>query len=451
MTDEPLRSPPFAYLDRWSVRAGEQLDLKASSAEAFTVRVVRLLHADVSADGPGRIEEEQSWCEVSEHPALEQKVLLGSFASSTPLPALAEAEVISVSCLAFTRLPAAGARQNVLALVSRHGEPWLSVGLGPKGEPRAHVATPRGPVQVGPEGPVLPSSTWVAFGAEVDLAANKAFFVVRRVAVAGRGATILTTKPVSSTKPRSSWGHTTLINSSATRPERLVLAALSDADIVRASPDGGEHFTGKIEGPRVDCIVSTTGSRATRSYSWDLSQDIGQPSRRSHGAERAPLRMVNAPTDAVTGHSWSGRVTDFRLDATGYGAVAFHADDLEDARWETTRAIELPAGLASGTYAVKLASADGARYVPFFVVPREHAKKARIALLMPTLTYQAYANDHVRESVEHFQGSSGEVPGAATNIEARSPRTESWGCPCTTGTWTEAASVIPRCFGPSSM
>ncbi len=197
----------------------------------------------------------------------------------------------------------------------------------------------------------------------------------------------------------------------------MVLAALSDADIVRANPDGGEHFTGKIEGPRVDCIIGTMGSRATRSYGWDLSQDIGQPSRRSDGADQATLRLVNAPTDAVTGHCWSGRVTDFRLDATGYGAVAFHADDLEDARWETTRVIELPAGLASGTYAVKLASAAGARYVPFFVVPGEHAKKARIALLMPTLTYQAYANDHVRESVEHFQGSNGEVPGAVTNIE----------------------------------
>ena len=35
MTGEPLRSPPFAYLDRWSVRAGEQLHLKASSAEDY--------------------------------------------------------------------------------------------------------------------------------------------------------------------------------------------------------------------------------------------------------------------------------------------------------------------------------------------------------------------------------------------------------------------------------
>jgi N,N-dimethylformamidase len=417
VTDEPLRSPPFAYLDRWSVRAGEKLHLKASSAEDFTVRVVRLLHADVSADGPGRIEEEQSWCEVSEHPALEQRILLGSFASSTQLPALSEAEVISVSCLTLTRLPAAGARQTVLALVSRHGEPWLSVGLGPKGEPLARVATPRGLVQVGPEGPVLPPSTWLTFGAEVDLAANKAFFVVRRVAVAGREATDRDDGASLLHQAEVELGPHDARQLSATRAERLVLAALSDANIVRASPDGGEHFTGKIEGPRVDCIMRTTGSRATRSYGWDLSQDIGQRSRRSDGAEQATLRMVNGPTDAVTGHSWSGRVTDFRLDATGYGAVAFHADDLEDARWETTRAIELPAGLASGTYAVKLASANGARYVPFFVVPGEHAKKARIALLMPTLTYQAYANDHVRESVEHFQGPSGEMPGAVTNIE----------------------------------
>ena len=254
-------------------------------------------------------------------------------------------------------------------------------------------------------GPVLPSSTWVAFGAKVDLAANKALVVVRRVVVAGDGKRDPDHEAGLLHQAEVELGQHDANHLGATRPERLVLAALSDADIVRASPYGGEHFTGKIEGPRVDCIMGTTSSRAAHSYGWDLSQDIGQPSRRSDGADQATLRLVNAPTDAVTGHCWSGRVTDFRLDATGYGAVAFHADDLEDARWETTRAIELPAGLASGTYAVKLASADGARYVPFFVVPGEHARKARIALLMPTLTYQAYANDHVRESVEHFQGS----------------------------------------------
>ncbi len=220
MTGEPLRSPPFAYLDRWSVRAGEQLHLKASSAEDYTVRVVRLVHADVSADGPGRIEEEQSWCEVSEHPALEQKVLLGSFASSTALPALSEAEVISVSCLALTRLPAAGARQTVLALVSRHGEPWLSVGLGPKGEPLARVATPRGLVQVGPAGPSyhrppgspsVPGSTWPP---------TKPYLKLGGLSSQAPGREILTTKPVSSIRPRSSWANTTLTNSA--RPGRSV-------------------------------------------------------------------------------------------------------------------------------------------------------------------------------------------------------------------------------------
>ena len=169
--------------------------------------------------------------------------------------------------------------------------------------PRCH---PPWPGAGGPAGPVLPSSTWVAFGARVDLAANKALFVVRRVVVAGPGTRNPDHEAGLLHQAEVELGQHDAHQLSETRPERLVLAALSDADIVRANPDGGEHFTGKIEGPRVDCIIGTMGSRATRSYGWDLSQDIGQPSRRSDGADQATLRLVNAPTDAVTGHSLVG-------------------------------------------------------------------------------------------------------------------------------------------------
>jgi N,N-dimethylformamidase len=416
MNDHRPESPPFAYVDTWSVKGGERIQLMASSPAPFAVRVVKLLHADVNPDGPGRLEEEQAWCEPSEHPGLEQKVLPGSLAYSAPLPALALADVISLSCLAFTRLPAAGTRQALLALVRPDGEPWLALSLGPKGEPELRLAGPGGLTAFGPAGPPLPSSSWLAFDAAVDLGANKASLDVKPAGTTGNRASLGTNAAGYLHSLEVQLQQDEAYRLSDSRPERLVVAALSHEDGVRARGDGGEHFTGKIERPSVRCLTGLAG-HGHRSYTWDLSQDIGKPSRTSDDAEKAQLRLVNAPMDAVTGHCWSGEVTDFRLDARGYGAIEFHADDLEDAGWDTTRVIQLPDGLPSGTYAVKLSSAAGTRYVPFFVLRAAGASTARVALLMPTLTYQAYANDHVRESVDHFRGPGGEVPGAVTTIE----------------------------------
>ncbi len=42
--------------------------------------------------------------------------------------------------------------------------------------------------------------------------------------------------------------------------------------------------------------------------------------------------------------------------------------------------------------------------MPFFVVPGPGQRRAKIAVLMASFTYLAYANEHVREEVGHFEG-----------------------------------------------
>src|SRR5206468_2219323 len=57
----------------------------------------------------------------------------------------------------------------------------------------------------------------------------------------------------------------------------------------------------------------------------------------------------------------------------------------------------VPEGMKSGIYAARLrAGEDGEDYVPFFVRPRKGKKPtAKIALLLPTLSYLAYGDIHV--------------------------------------------------------
>ncbi|MEZ5232928.1 MAG: DUF6605 domain-containing protein [Acidimicrobiales bacterium] len=95
---------------------------------------------------------------------------------------------------------------------------------------------------------------------------------------------------------------------------------------------------------------------------------------------------------AVTGSRWDG-TTQRWSDAPGqYAAIHFHRDDLTDAGWRTDVALTVPEDLPSGVYAFRVTSPDGEiERSPFVVGPKPGAP-ARLALLLPTATYWAYAN-----------------------------------------------------------
>ena len=103
---------------------------------------------------------------------------------------------------------------------------------------------------------------------------------------------------------------------------------------------------------------------------------------------------VNRPVRGQTGWNWNGRNDCFRLAPHEYGGIEFHNDALTDCRWTPTLALEIPADLRSGVYAIKLTAGDGPDagedYTPFVVRPA--APKAAICLLIPTASYLAYAN-----------------------------------------------------------
>lgn len=98
------------------------------------------------------------------------------------------------------------------------------------------------------------------------------------------------------------------------------------------------------------------------------------------------MMLVNAP-------SLLHRSADDTL-----SAAAFHLDDLSDASWPVDAAMHLPDDLPSGVYGIVLSAADsvdwldraGFDILPVFVRPNRPA--ARIALVLPTFSYRAYAN-----------------------------------------------------------
>ncbi len=189
----------------------------------------------------------------------------------------------------------------------------------------------------------------------------------------------------------------------ASQTPLLMAAYCKETEAAPGHVDG--HFNGKIDrpclfgraiGPReVELLRDGTAAGDLGQgllAAWDLSLDLSGEKVSDVSPNGMHGRTVNMPLRAVTGHNWTGNEVDFRAAPAEYGAIHFHDDDLEDAAWDVDFELSVPPDLASGVYAARLSSSDAEDYVPFFVTPPKGTASSDIAVLMPTLTYLAYAN-----------------------------------------------------------
>src|SRR5258705_5842540 len=118
----PDGSELIGYADCWSAAPGERIRLMASSSTSpITVRLVRLRHGDPNPAGPGLLMEPVPSLIDGDYPCSPQTVKSGSFAvlDSAVLDSAvldsAPAQGSALSVWAWTRLPARGRRQVLLA------------------------------------------------------------------------------------------------------------------------------------------------------------------------------------------------------------------------------------------------------------------------------------------------------------------------------------------------
>ena len=137
---------------------------------------------------------------------------------------------------------------------------------------------------------------------------------------------------------------------------------------------------------------------------WDFSRDITSIRISDRSSHHCHGEIVNLPARGMTGWNFSGEEMCWRHAPHEYGAIHFHDDDLYDAGWEVDFTWTVPARTASGVYAARLrGKGDAEEYIPFVVLPAP-GRAARIAFLLPTVEYMAYANEHMA-----FDGPLGEL------------------------------------------
>jgi N,N-dimethylformamidase len=343
------------YSDVWSVAPGDRIQFMVSTVHpSFDASIVRLFHGDPKPDGPGRKVRPVTTSVDGRYEGIEQSYPLGSYATVDHAPGLDFDGPFAVSAWLCPTTPGSGPQTIVAKWNDDERRGW-GVFLEADGDLglRLDGETFR-------TGAPMRAFAWTFVSAAFD---------GQRVRLEQRPLRRYPGDPAE-----------VVVEHDATagpspNGERLVL---------------GARLNGKLDAPKVECGGAVVAA-------WDFSLDIGTARVRDLSGNGHDGRLVNMPMRAVTGHNWTGREVDWRNAPEEYGAVFFHDDDLEDAGWEPSFELTVPADLPSGVYAAWLRAADDEEWIPFFVRPPRGQSSSAIAFLAPTISYLAYANEHAAD------------------------------------------------------
>lgn len=154
-------------------------------------------------------------------------------------------------------------------------------------------------------------------------------------------------------------------------------------------------YNGRIDSPSFAVINNNEQMLHTIIAKYDFSKDISSDMIHDVSGNSRNGALINSPTRGVKGYNWDGTQPDWTKASYGYGAIHFHEDDLDDAKFDTNFVLTIPETARSGAYAVDIQTESGAKdMITFFVRPNPKSV-APIALVLSTFTYLAYANERM--------------------------------------------------------
>ena len=380
----------LGYSDRWSAQPGETIRFYVSSQiPRYRADLVRLIHGDENPKGPGFKETLVPHRIAGEYPGSVQSVHAGSYAVIDPFPAL---PAFTVQVWVWPTRTEAGV-QGILSRLSADAESGFGLFVGADGALQLWLGSPGQPTVRVSSGRALRPREWTFVAASYD---SKMAIVTQA---------LLRFEPQRPTETRHE-SSVSLADISGTDVPFLIGAAWLRAD---GSRRFAEHvFNGKIGTPRVfdralapaqiGALMSEPADEALTASAvaaWDLTQEAASTQVIDIGPNGYHGTTVNRPMRGVTGHNWRGDALHFADAPDTYNAIYVHDDDVSDAGWEVSHEFTVTGDLASGVYALRLAAEGAEDHIPFVVRPPTGRPGADIALVLPTLSYMAYANESV--------------------------------------------------------
>jgi N,N-dimethylformamidase len=360
------------------VHPGGTVSLHASAQPAGILRVrpVRLSCLNAETFGPAERIEPASFGHEQNVAATPQLLDPGS-RIEVDLP---HTVTLGVFSLGVALMPTRGGRTRLALSFQHHGLDNLALGIDAD-----DMLFLRAGAQVVPLGLPVPTKRWSVISLAIDLPAGR---------VIGTATTCYPGMPT----PRGERVQMTT-SFAATSPVMI------DGVIVAAGAAADRRvFDGRLDRPTLalgltdltEMILGTVLPSETPDslIHWPFAATAS-----AHQTHKGPLRftgrMVHHPLTGVKGVRWTGASHDRRLVPEQYSAVHLNADAMTDAGWSATTSHSIPADTRPGVYAFEMIATDGSVGYASFVVSAASTsavKRRRLAVLLPTYSYLAYAN-----------------------------------------------------------
>lgn len=375
------------YADRRSVAPGETVRFMVSTdAPFFDADVTRLVHGDRNSKGPGFKEVVVQPDIAREVQGRHQVAHAGSYVWAPDVPPLPDDW--SVTAWIFPTLPSTRHPQGVVSRVTPDGMQW-SLSLDETGTPTFVLGCDAIRSNV-----VLASGKWAFVGAVCSSQQRSLSIYVKTVDTFGEQQ--LAERPAEVRKVKTD------------QPGHIVMAAQDLVDGYRPGSGARGAFNGKIEAPtlhglalsreHLHALSAGRSIEASVHVAWKFGPACATivPGAGKYRVDGIP---VNLPVRAVTGRFWDATsALGMELRPEQYAALEFHENAIEDAGWVSDVSIVVPPTWRSGVFALRTRANGHEDRIPFVVRPPRHAAHSRIAVLLPTMTYLAYANERMTDS-----------------------------------------------------
>lgn len=389
------------YCDRLSVKPGDNLRfmVSAEGTTSAAAHLVRIIHGDENPLGPGFIEQE---IEASCNGPLQvtrQDSQTGSFVEiPDPDAQLLPGGSFTVYAYVWPTLPGTG-QQGILTQWSAAEHTGFGLGINAQGCLAFWLGDGTHSAEIAAATPLV-ARCWYLVAASFDAATRQVTLYQEPIINSWNSL-------VSPLVPRTDTCHHS--ENVAFQPRACARPALLAG--YHARREAGDDVVAGLYNGKIDRCGIQRGVLTRTAL--DLLRDGGEPpaadwvarwdTAAGYTAQGIGDRVVdrgphglhgigrNRPIRAMTGFNWTGREDCFHLAPERYGGIQFNEDAIIDSAWCPTLEWRVPALLPSGVYALRLRAGTTEDHLVFFVRPTQ--PQSAIAMLMPTASYLAYANE----------------------------------------------------------
>lgn len=377
------------YSNKISVVAGEDIQFYIHCEENhYTAQLVRIRCGDLNPEGPGLKEDEIEAIINKQYPGRAQTIHSGSYAVipfSNEQHIALSSEIEDQFCFEVYVFPTAPQKKNQYIIDhfnTKTGEGFY-LKLSEKGIVQAKAGFGKnGSIELSSTLPLM-NQVWYrlvfAYSQGKYWLIQKALdvyhqYINRTVSVPSKHPITIAKQPI------------------------IIGGRLELADKMRIIAK--DTFNGKIDSPALVKLKEHSLQVLPDVFDhpviqWDFSINIPTIDIKDVGKYNLHGYLENMPTRGVTGYRYNSEATSWQHQPDQYSAIYFHDDDVYDAKWEADFSFQIPETLKSGLYAVRLKISDQDEYIPFVIRPGKNHKRNDMALLFPTATYMAYANEHL--------------------------------------------------------